>query len=1040
MTQKILTLSLILASLFLTQSPALHAQTFGKNHVQYKTFKTKYIQSTHFDIYFHEGGETLAEFVAEIAEQSYGELQENFRYELIDRITIVVYNSHNDFQQTNLSLGPPEESVGGFTEFFKNRVVIPYEGDWEKFRHVIHHELTHAVMLQMVYGSGMQAILSGMARSHLPLWFIEGLAEYESRGWDTESDMFMRDAALNGYAPQIDDLSRYGFLAYKGGQSVLYYLAQKYGAEKIGELMNKVKITKSLERAVRQSLGVEINDLSKSWHKHLKKEYWPDIANRQEPHEIAKPLTDHVAYRNFINNSAALSPNGDQIAFLSDKSDYFDIYLMSAIDGKLISKLVSGQKTDNLEELHWLRPGISWSPDGKFIVFAAKAGAEDALHVVEVQKRKIVRSLKFGLDGVFSPTWSPKNDEIAFVGARNGQCDIFAVDLQTEKLRKITDDIFSDLDPSYSPDGSRLAFISDRGSHLDATRLAPDFKIWRSDYRNLDVYVIEAAGVAHGGKIEQITNTPFLEKSPVYSPPGDKIAFTSDRSGIYNIYVHDLATREEYPLTNLISGAFHLSWAGDGSRMTFVSFYNAGYDIFLLKNPLDLKPGEITVEKTTFLTQLEEKRKAQRDTTMRTAAEAREDRILDKYRHYVFGKDFASGIITPREDRIAFDDTARYKSETGEYIVRDYKTKFTPDIVYGNAGYSQFFGVQGQTQISLSDVLGNQRLDLITDLFYDIRNSNYLVRYFHLPRRTDYGLAAFHNAWYFYSSNVGLMRDRYYGLSLLASRPFSTFRRLDAGVTWLGINREFMSTTEVPLERIRVLAANLAYVTDTALWGWTGPNNGSRSEFSVSLSPKIDANNGLGFVTLRGDVRKYYKFFKEYNFVIRLAGGFSEGSEPQQFFLGGLDNWLNQRFSGGIRIDRPEDIYFSSFETPLRGTNYYEKTGNRFALMNLEFRFPMIRQMELGWPLPLSMYNVRGTLFTDIGAAWQGEIGKYERFQPFKDSSSRLPTLNDLLMGYGIGARANLGFLLLRLDIAWTTKLSHGASKPRYYFSLGTEF
>jgi len=192
----------------------------------------KYIQSEHFDIYFSEGGESNAEFTAEIAEESYQELKDDFRYELTDRITIVVYNSHNDFEQTNISLGPPEESVGGFTEFFKNRVVIPYEGDWEKFRHVIHHELTHAVMLQMVYGSGVQAIVTGLTRLHLPIWFVEGLAEYESRGWDTESDMFMRDAALNGRVPPISSL--YAYMAYKGGQAVLYYISQKYGGEKIG--------------------------------------------------------------------------------------------------------------------------------------------------------------------------------------------------------------------------------------------------------------------------------------------------------------------------------------------------------------------------------------------------------------------------------------------------------------------------------------------------------------------------------------------------------------------------------------------------------------------------------------------------------------------------------------------------------------------------------------------------------------------------------------------------------------------------------------
>jgi Tol biopolymer transport system component len=1029
----------LLANFCLMLATSSFAQSFGKNHVQYKTFDTKYIQSEHFDIYFSANGFSLAEFTSEIAEESYRKLQTDFNYQLHDRIAIIVYNSHNDFQQTNLSLGPPEESIGGFTEFFKNRVVIPYEGDWEKFRHVIHHELTHAVLLQMIYGTGVQAILTGFARLRMPLWFIEGLAEYESRGaagpgWDTESDMFLRDATVNNYIPEIPHLR--GFLAYKGGQSVLEYLARSYGREKIGELLAKIRLSKSLEEGMHQAIGVEIEELSKSWQKFLKKEYWPDIAGRREPAETGKQMTDHIEYRNFINNSPALSPQGDLLAFLSDKSDYFDIYLMSTFDGKILAKLVSGQKSGNLEELHWLRPGISWSPDSKFIVFAAKAGAEDALHIVEVKRRKIVRTLKFGLDGVFSPAWSPRGHEIAFTGMKNGQCDLHAIDLNTGRLRKITDDVFSDLEPAFSPDGGKIAFVSDRGRCLETAVLDSSFKIWRTDFRGADIYTVDAAGVNLGGKIQQITATPYLERSPVFAPQGDKLAFVSDRSGIFNIYLHHLHHAEEYPVTNVLTGIFQLSWAGDGTQIAFVSFFNAGYDVFLLKNLPDIKAGQLTIAETAFRVRNGEQESAPPDSS---ASPARIDWEKEKYRNYVFGRSFMKGVLLTRPERIALHDSSFYKNVHGEYQVRDYRARFSPDIVYGNAGYSQFFGVQGQTLISLSDVLGNHRLDLYTDLFYDIHNSNYLMRYTHLSQRTDYGIGAFHNAWILASRNLGILRDRYYGMMILAERPFNAFSRLEGNLTWLGINREFVDLPELPKHRIRALIGNVSYVSDTALWGWTGPNNGVRRNLTLSFSPKIDKTNGLGFVTLRADMRRYFKFWKEYNFAVRLAAAFSEGSEPQRFFLGGMDNWLNPYFRGGLRLDRPEDIYFSSFETPLRGAYYYERTGNRFALMNLEFRFPLIRYLILGWPLPLGFQNIRGTLFTDMGAAWQGKWGRYEYFQPFKKSGSAVPELVDLAMGYGLGARANLGFLLLRWDVAWSTNLHRSSSRPLHYFSVGTE-
>lgn len=1015
----------------------LHAQYFGKNKVQYTNFGWQYVQSEHFDVYFTDGGEEIAEFVADIAEKSYLSLKHDFRYELTARISIVVYNSHNDFEQTNVSLGPPEESVGGFTEFFKNRVVVPFQGDWESLRHVVHHELTHAVMLQMVYGSGAQSILVGMARLQLPLWLIEGLAEYESRGWDVESDMYMRDAALNGYVPPISQL--YGFLTYKGGQSVLYYLSEKYGGEKIGEILGKIKVNRSVDTGLKKSIGVDIKDLTKRWHLYLKRQYWPDISGRLEPEEFAKKLTDHEKDKNFINNGPALSPKGDKLVFLSNRSDYFDIYLMSAIDGRIIKKLVSGQQTSNLEELHWLKSGLTWSPDGEYIAFSAKAGEEDALHIVDVRKADIVRSLKFGIDGIFTPVWSPTGNEIAFTGIQNGFSDIYAINIETEELYQITNDKFSDLEPAWSPDASKLVFISDRGEHI-STDFDKNFRIQDINFKNLDVYTISA----DGSYIERITNTPEIEHYPVYCPKGGEIAYTSDKSGIPNIYIHNLETDVSYPITNVITGIFHLSWSDkDGSKLAFSSFYSGGYDIYLMKNPLSIKPGDVKIEKTNFIKNQEMAKEnnllARNKSTILADAKIKPRKSdANRFKNFIFNDGFLKGEVKKDEQptKDVFLDSSQYKLSSGKYKIHNYKVKFSPDIIYGNAGYDQIFGMQGNTQIALSDVLGNHRINLYFLLLSDIRNSNYMVNYFYLPRRIDFGIGAFHFAYYIPTSWFDWVRDRNYGGNLLLSFPFSRYRRVDFGLNFLAIDRDYI-TYPVPTFRRRVLLGNLNLVNDTVLWGSIGPVNGGRSSVSLYYSPKL-SENSIDFVTLKADWRKYFKLKNEYNFVLRFAGGVSEGTHPQHFFVGGIDNWLNYHFENGIRVNNIEDIYFSSFETPLRGTNFYQLVGTRFLLTNIEFRFPLIRYFILGWPLPIGFQNIRGAIFTDIGTAWQDD----KLFKPFSKANSGLPKLNDVMMGYGIGTRLNLGFFILRFDIAWrtdwTSKMSKSA-KAKYYFSLGAE-
>ncbi|MBN1465627.1 PD40 domain-containing protein, partial [candidate division KSB1 bacterium] len=931
----------ILLSMTLLSSlgSTLQAQYFGKNKVQHKTLEWQYLQSEHFDIYFTDGGESIAAFTARVAEESYVLLRHDLRYELVDRIKILVYNSHNDFGQTNVDLSPPEESVGGFTEFFKNRVVIPYEGEWEKFRHVIHHELTHAYMLQMVYGAGAQSIITGLTQFQLPLWFIEGLAEYQSRGWDIESDMFMRDATVNGYLPDIPYLN--GFLAYKGGQSVLRYIAETYGDEKVGELLNKMKMNKNALRGIKESIGIDLEELTKRWQLYLKRKYWPDIADRKEPDEVGKALTDHRKWGNFVNTSPAMSKKGDRIAFLSDKDNYFDIYIASSIDGKIIKKVVQGQRAGNLEELHWLRGrGIDWSPDDKSIVFSAKAGAEDQLHIVDIKSGKIKKSIELGLESIYNSSWSPRGDEIAFMGVKHGLANIYVYNLEDERLRQVTDDPFSNVEPAWSPDGTKLVFASDRNDYLYDT---PDnFTPEQLNMQDYDIFEINADGTG----LRKLVDSAFLERSPIYSPAGDYIAFQSDRSGVSNIYLKNLESGDEWPITNVITGAFLPTWGGSANRLAFTSFYYAGYDIYMMKNPLDIHAGDVVVQETAFI---KEMRELQQDELVDDSDNAPSPGMPNpdaesRYSRFVFDAAFADGEID-FEERKVFLDSTEYFLPTGDFKIYDYKVQFTPDLVYGAVGYDQFFGTQGYTNIMLSDVLGDHRLNLALNLYGDFKNADYAVTYYYLKNRLDMGGGVYHNAYFFYSGNLGWVRDRNYGVSLLASNPFDRYTRVSAGLSLMGINRTYMDWPDEVIDeaiaagylspRNRYFAlGNLTYTKDTTVWGYTGPTDGVRWGVGITASPKI-GDHGIEFSTIRGDWRRYFLIHRDTVFGIRFASGASFGEHPQKFFLGGTTNWINYRYNGGLRIDRIEEIYFSSFEMPLRGLGYYAGEGNRFFLSNI---------------------------------------------------------------------------------------------------------
>jgi Tol biopolymer transport system component len=1007
---------------------------FGKNKVQYKNFHWSYIQSDHFDVYFSQDGQHIAEFTIAAAESSYAQISKLFRYQLINRVPFVVYNSHNDFQQTNVVSEYLEEGIGGVTELFKNRVVLPYEGDYKKFRHVIHHELVHAVINDMFYGGSIQSIIANNITLQLPLWFNEGLAEYTALQWDTNSDMYIRDATINQMLPSINQLS--GYSAYRGGQSVWNYIATKYGEQKIGDILNRIKSTRSVEAGFRGSIGLGVEELSERWQKEQKVLYWPDIAKREDPADFARRLTDHKKEGGFYNTSPTITPQGDKVAFISNRDDFFSVYLMSASDGKMIDKLIGGQQTESLEELHLLTPGMAWSPDGRRLAFTTKAGAQDAILILDIESGDFEKST-FNLDAVFSVAWSPKGNQIAFVGVTARQSDIYVYDLKTKSLVNLTSDTYSDITPQWSPDGASIFFASDRGGQVSPATAALD----TNGSANNDIFQVDL----ESKRVTRITDWPNSDQSsPVVSPDGRKILFVSDRNGINNVYMVNLQTRSFRPVTNSISGVYQLSLSRDGTKLAFSSLSRSGFDIFLMRNPFerDLAVGEL--EPTEFFKSkfaVREPRQAEPLVEERKGEEADTTKLFGEnvqidFSNYVFRDDYHVNV--PADSTIAkLPKITNNLDEHGSYKVNKYKLNFTPDIIYGNAGYDTFYGVTGSTVMAFSDLLGDHQIILSTNLMIDLKNSDYGVQYYYLPNRVDFGFGAFHSARFVYLYDAfgqSLYRFRMYGADLSALMPVNRFARIELSLTWYNIAKENLDRVGVPIQTRTLLLPGIAYVYDTILWGYISPMTGTRWRFDLFGTPTV-GRDGLSFVNAQVDYRTYFRLGRNYSLAVRFAGGASLGPDPQKYIVGGVENWIAPTFEGGaIPLVNAEDYIFLKAGLPLRGYNYNAEIGSRYSLFNLELRYPLFAFLQAG-PLPLGLQSLGGVLFFDAGSAWNNEK-EYRAFG--RDLTGRLES-RDLLMGMGTGARVLFLWFLVRFDVAWAWTVN-GFSMPKYYFSFGTDF
>lgn len=1021
-------LPFIFASILISSPVTAQDTYFGQNKVQYKDFKWSIFKTEHFEFYYHEGGQEIAEFAAVASEKAYQDLRHSYHFDLTQRVPVILYNSHNDFQQTNVVSGILQEGIGGFTEYLKHRVVVPFQGSYEDFRHVLHHELVHAVSMAMIYGTGIASLISQAQSGSLPLWFAEGLAEYGSQGWDMDSDAFIRDAVITGYLPPLNQI-RGGFLAYKGGQAFFHYLVETYGAGRIGELLSSLRLLRNVDRAFIATVGKPVEDLSEDWHRYLKRIYWPEIEKRDLPDEFATPLTDHNEDGSTYNIFPAFSPAGDRVAFISNRRQYMDLYVISTLDGTVLSRLGKGEQVGQFEEMHILRGGVTWSPDGSMIAVAAKGGRNDRIYIIDAEKGNVLREIDPSMDGVFEPAWNPDGLTVAFVGIEDGFSDLYLYDLETDQYTRLTRSKAYESSPSWSSDGSRLAYVSDillpGREPIDHSLPVPygPKNIWIMDMRTSDL------------RAEPVIAGPFDDLNPLWGPRDESLIFISMRSGIRNLYQIELENGHIRPLSNILSGmeSAHLSTASN--EMVFSAFNGAGYDLFLLKDPLNSR-----VEKVVPTRMVEEMEQAFLEAATRPIAFTQPDSSntlgdLSKLRFIPLDASFRSGEErTGRRSREKEPLTRDLGAGISASEERPYKLKLTPDLVLANAGYTTYWGLAGSSYMEMSDILGNHRFAMMVSLWSTLDNSNYEFSYIHLGKRWNFGASAF---WYNYfylpeRNSRAIYGDRTAGGAFLLSYPFSRFMRLDLETFMVGIYRKIYLTGPAQTSYRQILMPKLSLVGDNTLPGYTGYINGRRYSLGLSHSPPWMGKT-LRFTSLSGDYRSYARAGKGKTFVFRIAAGLSEGRRPQRFFLGGNGFWWGPRYTSS-ELYEIENLYFATFQAPLRGFDFYEFSGTRFILTNLEFRFPLIQLLALGWPLPAAISNIQGVMFCDMGMAWdKGDV------HPFETAGSLLG-FDDLKSGVGFGARVNMGIFILKLDVAWKNTLMKIGGSPRWHIALGPEF
>ena len=648
------------------------------------------------------------------------------------------------------------------------------------------------------------------------------------------------------------------------------------------------------------------------------------------------------------------------------------------------------------------------------------------------------------MEGIFRPAWRPGTNEIAFIGNNGKFSDIYLFNLDTEQLTNLTKDWFTDDQISWYPDGGSLIFISDRNDILET---GVSFKPKGHLFNQTDIYELHI----ESGLIKRITNTPYNETYPCISNDSNFLAFIADKSGINNIYLYkDIqapfnTNQEPQAITNVLTGITQLSWNGDDTQLIFTGFFNRGYDIYTFDNPIEKIEDDIQLFPAEWILQT--------DKTALLRNDDKDDRKTfikeDKYKNYVFSGFDATGDIDSTPEIVELDTSAYYDS-TGLYRAYQYKTRFTLDFAQAYYAFDTRFGGQGMAYFLFSDILGDHKLQIGTEMVVNFQRSDYFLLYRLLPYKIDWNFVFYHLAYQYclnYSCNKSLLYQNI-GSNIGASKPLSRFTRIDAGLDLNHIDKSIVKTLydergyayDEDINHINSFTTfipSLKYTWDNALWSYIHPVEGFRYYVKYKTSPGINERS-LTFHSATMDVRKYHRLFNGISIAGRLFGGRNWGANAQKFRLGGVP-WLfssdrySDRYYGGETELSIEELYFSEYVMPLRGAQISNKFGQNVILGNIELRLPF-----LVYYFPAIKYigQINGVLFTDFGVAWDSN------YPEFWDNSSWQNNSNTgWLMSYGFGPRfIFLGFPW-QLDYAWEYNPHKGTISDRqWYLTIGLDF
>ncbi len=974
------------------------AQYFGRNKVQYEEFDFKVLTTANWDIHYYPDAEDAIEDIARLAERWYERFARTFQHEFDDRKPLVIYADHPDFQQTNTLSGAIGQGTGGVTESLKNRVIMPLTASYQETDRILGHELVHAFQYNISQSQSGGGIMN---LAQMPLWVVEGMAEYLSMGRDhPHTAMWLRDHLLRDDKPTLKEITRNRkYFAYRFGQGLISYLGGTYGDDAVQDLF-RTALRTGWEAGIEQVFGMPEDTLAMQWWDAVEAEYRPLMAGKSDPYETGNVLLCEECGAGRTNISPSLSPDGRYIVFQSERDLFsMDLFLAEVETGRILRPLQRNQ-TPYIDGIRYVDTSGSWSPDSRKLAFVILAGGNNQLAILDVASGNLEDRIEIEeLGAIQNPAWSPDGRRIAFSGLKGGITDLYLYDIETGGVQQLTNDKHTDLHPAWSPDGRTLAFTSDRGPETDFAQLT--FSNYVLSFLDVETLEVEPLTLFAGAK----------HVNPVYDRTGEGLFFVSDPDGFPDVFHLDLTSGEMLRITRAVTGVSGItmlspaiSYSPQRDLLAFSVFHERGYIVNTAT------PDEIS----TYVDVV-----ADAD-----AEQAHPGRLLPPGAPAIRSR-VAGYLDNPFTGLVS--DGVYASSQAEEYdpsLQLDYVGQ--PTIGVGADAFGSY--ISGGAYAFFSDMLGNRSLGVTLNANGTVKDIGGQVFYLNQKKRWNWGASVQHTPYLrqyfgFGQSSYDIVRERIFidAARGMVAFPLSSTRRLEGGLGFTRysfdlerdryhvdpwgrvVNFERTDLDQFERDALNLASVSLAFVGDNSFLAFTSPVRGQRFRLAAEAS-----YGTVNFQTLTADYRRYFN-----------NGG------PATLAVRGLHLG---RYGDIKRLDEKQlGPYFLGYETLIRGYAFdsFDQNrecsvrntgatcpeidrlfGHRLGVVNMELRVPLTGIEEFGM-INFPYVPIELTAFTDVGYAWDSE--RPGELTWSRNSAQRIP-----LVASGFSARFNvLGFLIL---------------------------